>query len=39
VNFEVSKLQVRHSEGTLLRAYNIQFAPTNPDVRPWYARF
>ncbi len=39
VNFEVSKLQERHAEGTLLRAFNIQFAPTNPDVRPWYARF
>ncbi len=39
VNFEISKLQVRHSEGTLLRAFNIQFVPTNPNVRPWYARF
>jgi outer membrane protein TolC len=39
VNFEISKLQVRHSEGTLLRAFNIQFVPTNPDVRPWYAHF
>ncbi len=39
VNFEVSKLQVKHSEGTLLRAFNVQFVPTNPDVRPWYARF
>ncbi len=39
VNFEISKLQVKHAEGTLLRAFNIQFMPTNPDVRPWYARF
>jgi outer membrane protein TolC len=39
VNFEVSKLQVRHAEGTLLRAFNIQFVPANPDVRPWYGRF
>jgi outer membrane protein TolC len=39
VNFEISKLAVKHSEGTLLRAYNIQFVPTNPDVRPWYGRF
>jgi outer membrane protein TolC len=39
VNFEISKLQVRHSEGTLLRAFNIQFVPTNPNVRPWYGRF
>ena len=31
--------QVKHAEGTLLRAFNIQFMPTNPDVRPWYARF
>jgi outer membrane protein len=39
VNFEISKLQVKHAEGTLLRAFNIQFMPTNPDVRPWYGRF
>jgi outer membrane protein TolC len=39
VNFEISKLAVKHSEGTLLRAFNIQFVPTNPDVRPWYGRF
>jgi outer membrane protein TolC len=39
VNFEVSKLAVKHSEGTLLRAFNIEFVPTNPDVRPWYAHF
>ncbi len=39
VNFEISKLAVKHSEGTLLRAFNIQFIPTNPDVRPWYGRF
>ncbi len=39
VNFEVSKLQVKHAEGTLLRGFNIQFVPTNPDVRPWYGRF
>jgi outer membrane protein TolC len=39
VNFEISKLQVKHSEGTLLRAFNIVFVPTNPDVRPWYSRF
>ena len=39
VNFEVSKLAVKHSEGTLLRAYNIEFVPTDPDVRPWYGRF
>ncbi len=39
VNFEISKLAVKHSEGTLLRAFNINFVPVNPDVRPWYARF
>ncbi len=39
VNFEVSKLAVKHSEGTLLRAFNIEFTADNPDVRPWYARF
>ena len=39
VNFEISKLAVKHSEGTLLRAYNVVFIPANPDVRPWYARF
>lgn len=39
VNFEISKLAVKHSEGTLLRAFDIQFVPTTPDVRPWYARF
>jgi len=39
VNFEISKLQVKHSEGTLLRAFNVEFVPTNPNVRPWYARF
>jgi outer membrane protein len=39
VNFEVSKLAVKHSEGTLLRAFNIEFAADNPDLRPWYARF
>ncbi len=39
VNFEISKLQVKHAEGTLLRAFNIQFVPTNPDVQPWYGKF
>ena len=39
VNFEISKVAVKHSEGTLLRAFNINFLPVNPDVRPWYARF
>jgi outer membrane protein TolC len=39
VNFEVSKLAVKHSEGTLLRAFNITFLAENPDVRPWYGRF
>jgi outer membrane protein TolC len=38
-NFEISKLAVKHSEGTLLRAFNVRFVPVNPDVRPWYARF
>lgn len=39
VNFEISKVAVKHAEGTLLRAFNINFVPVNPDVRPWYARF
>ena len=39
VNFEISKLAVKHSEGTLLRAFNVNFVPVNPDLRPWYARF
>jgi outer membrane protein len=39
VNFEVSKLQVKHAEGTLLRGFNIEFVESNPDVRPWYSRF
>ena len=39
VNFEVSKLAVTHSEGTLLRAFNIELRADDPDVRPWYARF
>jgi outer membrane protein len=38
-NFEISKLAVKHAEGTLLRAYNINFVTEKPDVRPWYARF
>ena len=39
VNFEISKLEVKHAEGTLLRAFNVTFVPTNPELRPWYARF
>ncbi|MGO9060969.1 MAG: TolC family protein [Candidatus Binataceae bacterium] len=38
-NFEISKLAVKHSEGTLMRAFNIEFIATNPDVRPWYGHF
>jgi len=39
VNFEISKLQVLHAQGTLLRSLNIVFIPQNPDMRPWYAHF
>ena len=38
-NFEISKLAVKHSEGTLMRAFNIDFVASNPDVRPWYGHF
>ena len=38
-NFEISKLAVKHSEGTLMRAFNIDFVASNPDVRPWYGNF
>lgn len=39
VNFEISKLQLQHAQGTLLRYFNINFVPQNPDVKPWYAGF
>ncbi|HLH75358.1 MAG TPA: TolC family protein [Candidatus Binataceae bacterium] len=39
VNFEISKLQVQHAQGTLLRMFNINFLANNPDIRPWYAQF
>ena len=34
VNFEISKLAVKHSEGTLLRAFNIEFVPPTPTCAP-----
>jgi outer membrane protein len=39
VNFEISKLQVQHAQGTLLREFNINFVANNPNVKPWYAQF
>lgn len=39
VNFEISKLTVKHAEGTLLRTFNVIFEPQNPNVKPWYGNF
>jgi len=39
VNYEIAKLAVKHSEGTLLRAFSVNFEPQNPNVKPWYGNF
>ena len=39
VNFEIAKLTIRHAEGTLLRTFNVNFEPQEPNVKPWYANF
>lgn len=39
VNFEISKLAIKHAEGTLLRTFNVNFEPRDPNVKPWYGNF
>lgn len=39
VDLENAKLNLQHSQGTLLRAYNIQFQIQSPHDVPWYAKF
>ena len=39
VDFEISKLAIKHAEGTLLRAFNVNFEPRDPNVKPWYGNF
>jgi outer membrane protein TolC len=39
-DLEIAKLALKHAEGTLLRAFNVNFVPEDPHaVTPWYARF
>ena len=39
-DLEIAKLALQHSEGTLLRAFNVNFEPQDPhSVTPWYAHF
>lgn len=39
VDLEDAKLSLEHEEGTLLRAFQINFELQNPHRAPWYARF
>jgi outer membrane protein len=39
VDLENAKLVLRHSEGTLLEFFDINFQLQNPKRTPWYARF
>jgi outer membrane protein len=39
VDLENAKLALRHSEGTLLEFFDIEFQLQNPKRTPWYARF
>jgi outer membrane protein len=39
VDLEDAKLSLEHEEGTLLRAFQIEFQLQNPHRSPWYAKF
>lgn len=39
VDLENAKLNFDHAQGTLLRAFNIEFHIQNPHEEPWYAKF
>jgi outer membrane protein len=39
VDLENAKLALRHAEGTLLQAFNIEFQIQDPHETPWYATF
>ncbi len=39
IDLENARLALRYAEGTLLRAFDINFAVQDPRERPWYARF
>jgi outer membrane protein TolC len=39
VDLEDAKLSLEHEQGTLLRAFQINFELQNPHRSPWYARF
>jgi outer membrane protein len=39
VDLENAKLNLQHAQGTLLRAFNIQFQIQSPHEVPWYAKF
>ncbi len=39
VDLEIAKLLLKHSEGTLMRTFSVEFAPQDPHDPPWYARF
>src|SRR5581483_4251454 len=39
VDLEDAKLALEHEEGTLLRAFQINFELQNPHRSPWYAKF
>jgi outer membrane protein TolC len=39
VDLENAKLNLEHAQGTLLRAYNIEFQIQSPHDVPWYAKF
>ena len=39
LDFEISKLTLKHAEGELLRNFQINFVVEDPHRSPWYARF
>jgi outer membrane protein TolC len=39
IDLENAKLNLKHAEGTLLQAFDIEFQLQNPHETPWYTRF
>lgn len=39
VDLEIAKLSLMHAQGTLLRRFQVSFAPQDPHETPWYATF
>jgi outer membrane protein TolC len=39
LDLEIAKLSLKHAEGTLLRAFQINFTLEDPHRSPWYSRF